>query len=56
MLPFAVLGLMAVGSGLQQGLQGRWTEGLTQVLFGTVFAGFAAGVVTLLLAALKKHR
>ena len=45
LLPFAAVGLITAGSGVLRGLQGNWREGLMLVLFGMVFAGFAAALI-----------
>jgi hypothetical protein len=42
LLPFAVVGVVTAASGVQRVAQGHWREGGMLVLFGLVFAGFAA--------------
>jgi hypothetical protein len=56
LLPFAAVGLIAAGSGVQQGLQGNWREGLMLMVFGTVFAGFAAAFMAALMAGRNRLR
>jgi hypothetical protein len=56
LVPFAGMGLLAAGSGLQRGMQGNWREGLLLMLFGMVFTGFAAGFMALMVVGRNQVR
>ncbi|HEX2250202.1 MAG TPA: hypothetical protein VHH32_07615 [Gemmatimonadales bacterium] len=56
LLPFAAVGVYSVGTGVLRVIAGSWREGLTTMLFGTAFAGFAGAFGAVVLLGLKKHR
>jgi hypothetical protein len=56
LLPFAAVGVYNVGVGVLRLLEGHWRVGLTTLLFGTAFAGFAAAFGAVVLLGLRKHK
>ncbi len=56
LLPFAMVGLFTAGSGVLRGLQGNWPEAVMLILFGMVFAGFAAAFMAAMVVGRNKLR
>ena len=56
LLPFATVGIGTAVTGLWRTAQGNWRDGLLLLLFGVVFAGFAAAVITLVLLGRRKQK
>lgn len=56
LLPFAAIGAATAGAGVWRLAQGNWREGLPLLVFGVVFAGFAAAGMSLMIVARRKAK